>query len=558
MPLPQIALTKIAVYLMLIALGAGLTLFVFFQQQPVSSPAKPVPEVTSGRRGDDPTYAEELKKMSALLQDVNYRFKDSESQRLLAQEHAANLVQKEAQRAMQQSQKDAEQLQRALQEARAALNEKIQATDLTPVTQQLRAEIERLTREQEALRAQWATRPPVTPAPAETRPEANRILTPHPKDRPGVAGAGPAGGDPPGAPPNDLAPGAPQVDLRMLDRLRQMPGMEGVVDRLTDSARHPPDASRLASGAPRIGSVRGLQEEYMTLTPYVAGERPGRSQTRAPAPNPQAATPVRSLQPRRYPFTVKTHRDGASATIPVYTIPDTATLVHNSTLTPLVGRVPFRGHVRDPFRFKLITGATNLATNGHRIPGIVNAVWTGYAVGIREQSCVRAYLDTVTFTFEDGRLHTVNKGKGGSEVAASVNNNLGYLTDSWGKPCIRGQFFNNAGEYLKDRSLAAFLDGLANAYARSKVTVGRDAYGLNSYVSGDTYEYALGRGLGGASSEIADYVKERAEDAFDVVYAPPGIDVQIFIETQIPIDYQTDGRKLHYSYAAEASHAVLD
>lgn len=66
--------------------------------------------------------------MSALLQDVNYRFKDSESQRLLAQEHAANLVQKEAQRAMQQSQKDAEQLHRALQEARAALNEKIQAT----------------------------------------------------------------------------------------------------------------------------------------------------------------------------------------------------------------------------------------------------------------------------------------------------------------------------------------------------------------------------------------------------------------------------------------------
>lgn len=255
---------------------------------------------------------------------------------------------------------------------------------------------------------------------------------------------------------------------------------------------------------------------------------------------------------------MKTDREGASATIPVYTIPDTATLVHNSTLTPLIGRVPFRGHLRDPFRFKLITGATNLATHGHRIPGIVHAVWTGYAVGIREQSCVRAYLDTVTFTFEDGRLHTVNKGKGHTETAASVNDNLGYLTDPWGKPCIRGQFFNNAGEYLKDRSGAAFLDGLANAYAQSKVTVDREANGISSYVSGDTYEYALGRGLGGASSEIAHYVRERADGAFDVVYVPPGIDVQVFVETPIPIDYHTDGRKLHYSYTQEVSHAMLD
>jgi integrating conjugative element protein (TIGR03752 family) len=81
-------------------------------------------------------------------------------------------------------------------------------------------------------------------------------------------------------------------------------------------------------------------------------------------------------------------------------------------MTPLVGRVPFRGRLRDPFRFKLITGATNLASNGHHIPGIANAVWTGYVVGVREQSCARAYIDTVTFTFEDGRIHTVHKGKG--------------------------------------------------------------------------------------------------------------------------------------------------
>ena len=135
----------------------------------------------------------------------------------------------------------------------------------------------------------------------------------------------------------------------------------------------------------------------------------------------------------------------------------------------------YGGEIRTP-------NLDDLAANGLRIPGVANAVWTGYAVGVREQSCVRAYLDTVTFVFEDGRIHTVHRGKGQGQNGGpvSVNENLGYLTDPWGKPCIRGQFFDNAGSYLKDRGIAAFLDGLANAYANSQVTVDRTAYGLNS------------------------------------------------------------------------------
>ena len=88
---------------------------------------------------------------------------------------------------------------------------------------------------------------------------------------------------------------------------------------------------------------------------------------------------------------------------------------------PAGGRVPVRGQLR-AIRFvsKLITTPIS-PTTAIRIPGIANAVWTGYAVGLREQSCVRAYIDTVTFTFQDGRIHTVNKGKGDRDPAASVN-----------------------------------------------------------------------------------------------------------------------------------------
>ena len=343
----------------------------------------------------------------------------------------------------------------------------------------------------------------------------------------------------------------------MLDPWRGIAGWEGLADRLTGMGAEADRAQQRPASPARW--TPGLGGDYLTVTPYFAGQGAARSLA---ALN---RTPVASVsyQPKRYPFTVKVERDGASAVIPVYTIPDAATLVRNATMTPLIGRVPFMGRLTDPFRFKLITGADNLAANGLRIPGVANAIWTGYAVGVREQSCVRAYLDTVTFVFEDGRIHTVHRGKGQGAVGAgsvSVNQNLGYLTDPWGKPCIRGQFFDNAGRYLKDRGMAAFLEGLANAYANAQVTTDRSAYGLNSYVSGNAYDYAAAKGLSGTTSEIATYVRERASDAFDVVYVPPGQGVQIFVEAEIPIDYDTAGRKLQYAYSDGEgdSHVPLD
>lgn len=541
MALPSPSLAKLGV--IGLAVGAVVAVFMLVSMERPPRPARaPKTEVPPERRGDDPTYAEELKKMTALLQDMRYQFNQAENQRLLDRDQAAAQVRESAQRAVQQSKEEIGRLNQALDDAKTALDQKIKDAAAAPANVALRAEIDRLKAEQEALRQKLAN--PVAGAKtAEAgQPEANRILAP---------GAGAETGPR----PNDIAPGPVQAAPGVLDQLRQMPGMENFADRL--AARAEPGVAAPADRAGRDARpAAGLSGDYVTLNPYVAGGAPRatRASLRAhPADNG-------SLEPRRYPFTVEAGQDGASAVIPVYTIPDAATLVENSTLTPLVGRVPFRGTLRDPFRFKLITGATNLATNGHHIPGIANAVWTGYAVGVREQSCVRAYLDTVTFTFTDGRLHTVRKGKGHTDTAASVDDNLGYLTDRWGKPCIRGRYFNNAGSYLRDRGLAAFLDGLANAYANARVTTDRGDGVLSSYVSGHTYEYALGKGVSGATGEIADYVRDRAEGAFDVIYVPPGIDVQIFVEAQIPIDYHTDGRKLSYDYSpfGKVSYEHLD
>ena len=227
---------------------------------------------------------------------------------------------------------------------------------------------------------------------------------------------------------------------------------------------------------------------------------------------------------------------------PVYTLPVTTMLTGAVTLTPMVGRVPVGGNVHDPFKFQAELGADNLAANGHRIPGVAKVIVAGTVVGNREQECVRGAIQVMTFIFKDGRIHTVGDG-----ANHDSNGGLGYLADPWGKPCIRGTYINNGSEYLTSRATAAFLEGLAGAYGNAQVRRSTDANGWrDTYISGNTYQYAASQGIGSTAAEIAAYVRERAMDAFDVVYVPQAHKVQIILEQQVDIDYDTQARKVSY------------
>lgn len=237
---------------------------------------------------------------------------------------------------------------------------------------------------------------------------------------------------------------------------------------------------------------------------------------------------------------------------PVYTLPVTTMLNGAVTLTPLVGRVPVSGNVSDPFKFQVELGAANLAANGHRIPGVAKVIAAGTVIGNREQSCVRGSINVLTFIFADGRIHTVDSGNNNS-----AGGGLGYLADPWGKPCIRGEYINNGSEYLSSRAGAAFLEGLANAYGNAQLRRTTDSNGLReTYISGNTYQYAASQGISSTAAEIADYVRERAMDAFDVVYVPQAQKVQIILEQQVNIDYDMAGRKV--SYAKETRQVTHD
>jgi len=173
---------------------------------------------------------------------------------------------------------------------------------------------------------------------------------------------------------------------------------------------------------------------------------------------------------------------------------------------------------------------------------VASAAPAGAVVGSREQECVRGSIQVLTFIFRDGRIHTVGDG-----TSHDSNGGLGYLADPWGKPCIRGTYINNGSEYLTSRATAAFLEGLAGAYGNAQMRRTTDASGFrDTYISGNTYQYAASQGVGSTAAEIAAYVRERAMDAFDVVYVPQAHKVQIILEQQVDIDYDTQARKVSY------------
>ena len=231
---------------------------------------------------------------------------------------------------------------------------------------------------------------------------------------------------------------------------------------------------------------------------------------------------------------------------PVYTLPPNTVLANSVLLTPMVGRVPFgrTNDVQDPFFFRVEVGSDNLAANGHQIPGVAKMIVSGYAVGVREQQCARGYIDSLTFIFVDGRI--VTKGKASTE-GSSNGQALGYLSDPWGKPCIRGEYINNAGDYIKSRSMAAFLEAAAEGLAQGQVSYRQNSDGnYQAIMDGNVWRFVFGKGVSGSAAEIADYVRERTANAFDVVYVRQGLPVQIMLDAMVEIDYDANARKVNY------------
>jgi integrating conjugative element protein (TIGR03752 family) len=240
--------------------------------------------------------------------------------------------------------------------------------------------------------------------------------------------------------------------------------------------------------------------------------------------------------------------DALNTALPVYTVPRNATLIGSTGMTALVGRVPIQGQVRDPMPFKVITGKENLAANGLRIPGVEGMIWSGTAIGDWTLSCVTGKLESVTFVFEDGTIQTLSSDDnqlGGS--SGSSDRPLGWISDARGIPCITGERKTNAPAFLAQRIGVMALEAAGEAAAQSETTtLISDSGTATSVVSGETGKYVLGKALGGGSDEVAQWLRERQAQSFDAVFVPAGIELAIHVDHELPIDFHSNGRKLHH------------
>ena len=242
---------------------------------------------------------------------------------------------------------------------------------------------------------------------------------------------------------------------------------------------------------------------------------------------------------------------------PAYTVPRNATLLGSTALTALVGRVPVSGQVRDAMPFKVITGAGNLAANGLTVPGVHGMVWSGTAIGDWTLSCVTGRLDSVTFVFDDGTIHTHSADSGG---AGSGSGALGWISDAQGVPCIHGERKTNAPAFLAQRIGMAALQAAAEAAAAAQTTtVISDAGAASGHLTGDAGAFVLGKAVSSTSEEVSRWLAERQSQSFDAVFVPAGARVAIHVLRELPIDHDPFGRRLDHARVPDHDvHARLD
>ena len=251
---------------------------------------------------------------------------------------------------------------------------------------------------------------------------------------------------------------------------------------------------------------------------------------------------------------------------PYYTVPRNATLIGGTGLTALIGRVPIKGSVRDPVPFKVIVGRENLAANGYDIPGIEGMIFSGYAVGDWTLACVHGRVTSVTYIFQDGTIRTLSAdrnagdGSGGGSAGATANqvpvsgntatdmqNSLGWISDDQGIPCVSGKRVTNAPTYLASRvGLTAAEAAAAAAAASETTTIITGLGGANSAVTGDKGRYVWASALQGGVKETDEWLKERMENSYDAIFAPPGMKLAVHLDRELQIDYDPQGRRLSH------------
>ena len=239
--------------------------------------------------------------------------------------------------------------------------------------------------------------------------------------------------------------------------------------------------------------------------------------------------------------------------IPYYTIPANSTAVDDKLMTSLVGRIPVKGVVTDPYPFKIVFSDDTLAASGWRVPHLRQMIVAGFTEGDLNLLSVRGWVTSLSFIFDDGRVF--NTTSNNNDIGHfDKSNALGYLSDEHGNPFFQGKLITNAPTYLGGNVLLGATQGLADAYAQKETTNQTSPFGNNnSTVTGSSTKFLLGKTGADAANEAQQWWHDRQENSFDAIYVPSGEKIVVNFAKEIDIDYNPIGRKIDYAQSQNAN-----
>ncbi|MFM2588236.1 TIGR03752 family integrating conjugative element protein [Vibrio sp. TBV020] len=236
---------------------------------------------------------------------------------------------------------------------------------------------------------------------------------------------------------------------------------------------------------------------------------------------------------------------------PVYTLHRGSVLADSVSLTALMGRIPMNGQVTDPYPFSMIVGANNLMASGFTLPDIQGAIVTGTVTGDWSLSCVRGVVESIDFIRADGTILSYPEESGaidsGFDGSSIKTDELGFLADPNGNPCLSGVRISNAPQYLTTKGLLDAATAAANAASIAQKTVSVEGNTTTSSLTGNAMKSAAGESAAAFTSTVSDFIQARMGSTFDIVYVEPGVSAAIHLRK--PITLRAPNTPVRVNYA---------
>jgi len=206
-----------------------------------------------------------------------------------------------------------------------------------------------------------------------------------------------------------------------------------------------------------------------------------------------------------------------------------------------------------------------MTANGMQLPDeIIGMKVTGFSIGVGSFldniSCVRAYVTSALFVFEDGHFVTVGKEQMKNSAELINNDSIGYLTTQYGNPCIKGQYITNALQVLTAFMATGGIQGAGSALSKWQMTYQAEGGNAIATPTGQLGHFAAGGALNEGSQKITDWLEKRLLGSFDMVFVPASLKVQnhyipnnlsLHFNQTINIDKEIHGRVLDYGHQTQ-------